>query len=265
MIEQYLEMIGYTGEYRYIIFAIDLILSLGLFTVLSIMLYKKLKRKTVFLVAASYFIVSTITTILDLQLVKLALITTLAIVCVGALVIGNFEQKNGAKPHQQQTTNKENKNFVSNQDAKAALIETLVTTVEYLSSRKIGAIITIEKENSLNLYINKAVIIDAEVSCELLKTIFFPNTALHDGAVIIRGNRIMCAGVYYNHLADKEGLGELGTRHRAAIGISEETDAFTLVVSEQTGIISTTIGGTITRELNDQELRVSLNQHIIVQ
>ncbi len=262
MIEKYL---GYTGEYQLIVFAVDLILVLGLFTVLTIMLYKKLRRKMVFLVSASYFIILLITVILNLQLVKLALLISLIVVCVSTLIIGNVEQKNGIKNHQQQTPAKETKNYVSNQEAKDALIETLVTTVEYFASRKIGAIITIEKENSLNLYINKAVILDAEVSCELLKTIFFPNTALHDGAVIIRGNRIKSAGAYYNHLADNEGLGELGTRHRAAIGISEETDAFTLVVSEQTGIISTTVGGTITRELTDEELRISLNQHIDVQ
>ena len=99
-------------------------------------------------------------------------------------------------------------------------------------------VITKEKTQNLNTYIDKGVKLDAEVTVELLKTIFFPNTALHDGAVIIRGDRIMCAGTFYTPSDKPDIQSELGSRHRAAIGISEDSDAFTLVVSEETGRIS---------------------------
>ena len=148
---------------------------------------------------------------------------------------------------------------------KEELIETLITSVEHLSARKIGAIITLEKQNTLNTYITRAVQIDAIATSELINTIFFPNTALHDGAVIIRGNRIMCASAYYPSCNKTDVPQSYGTRHRAAIGISEVSDAFTIVVSEETGKIAVTIGGTITGGISLDSLRVSLNQHIIVQ
>lgn len=160
---------------------------------------------------------------------------------------------------------KNNKNFVFDEEAKKELIDTLIKTVEHLSSRKIGGIITIEKENTLNSYIDKAVRLDADVSYELLNTIFHPNTALHDGAVIIRGNRILCASAFYPS-SDKADIPQyFGSRHRAAIGISEVSDAFTIVVSEETGKIATTIGGTISENNTSESLRATLEQHIIVQ
>lgn len=157
------------------------------------------------------------------------------------------------------------KQFLTNKETKEELINTLVKTVSHLSSRKVGAIITIEKEHTLNVYIDKAIRLDAIVTFELLDTIFHPNTALHDGAVIIRGNQIMCAGAFYPSSDKSDIPQQYGSRHRAAIGISEVTDAFTIVVSEETGHVATTIGGTITGNVTIEMLRLSLNQHIIVQ
>ena len=157
------------------------------------------------------------------------------------------------------------KSTLTDEDAKEKLIDTIIAAASYLSSRRIGAIITIEKTQNLNTYIEKGVKLDAEVTVELLKTIFFPNTALHDGAVIIRGNRIMCAGTFYTPSDKPDINSELGSRHRAAIGISEDSDAFTVIVSEESGKISTTLGGTITQGLSEEALRLSLTNHIIIQ
>lgn len=160
--------------------------------------------------------------------------------------------------------NKMAKSYVTDQNSKDALINTLITTVDYLSKRSIGAIITIEKEHSLNAYIDKAIKLDSLVSFELLITIFSPGTALHDGAVIIRGTMMMCASAFLPS-SDKADIPKnYGSRHRAAIGISEVSDAFTIVVSEETGFISTTIDGTITSDITLENLRISLNQNIIV-
>lgn len=122
----------------------------------------------------------------------------------------------------------------------------------HLSKKKIGALITIEKHNSLDQYASKAITIDSEVSKELLINIFTPYTPLHDGAVIIRGNRIRCAGAYYNLTNNQEDIDKTtGSRHRAALGISEVTDSLTICVSEETGDISLTTEGMMI-EANDK-------------
>lgn len=159
---------------------------------------------------------------------------------------------------------KSSRNYVSTEDAKEELIDTLIKTISHLSERHIGAIITLEKEKSLNAFIEKAVKLDALVSFELLDTIFFKNTALHDGAVIIRGNRIVCASAFYPSSEKADIPQHYGSRHRAAIGISEQTDAYTIVVSEETGEIATTINGTIAGDVSLEALRSSLSQQVVV-
>ena len=123
---------------------------------------------------------------------------------------------------------------------------------------------TIEKEDSLNTFIEKGTRLDSEVTSELLETIFMPGTALHDGAVIIREDRIMCAGTFYPTSETTTIAKTLGSRHRAALGISEVCDAFTIVVSEETGKISVTFDGTLTQNVALDGLRVLLKQNIIV-
>lgn len=161
-------------------------------------------------------------------------------------------------------SNKANGEFLSNQEVKNELIETLIKAAAHLSNRKIGAIITIEKEHNLNTLIEGAVMLDSLVTFELLATIFHPNTALHDGAVIIRGNRIKCASSFYIPTKKSDIEQHYGSRHRAAIGISEQSDSFTIVVSEETGRIATTIDGTITGNVSLEDLRTSLERNLIV-
>lgn len=127
----------------------------------------------------------------------------------------------------------------------------IVDAIQHLSDKRIGALITIEKYNSLDQYAERAIQMDSNVSKELLINIFSPLTPLHDGAVIIRGNKIRCAGAYYV-LTETENFDKtMGSRHRAALGISEITDSLTIVVSEETGNISITTEG-IMLKVNDE-------------
>ncbi len=141
-------------------------------------------------------------------------------------------------------------------------IDNLLTEVmmssKVMSREKIGALIVFEREVGLGDFIDTGILVDGKVSRELLNNIFIPNTPLHDGAVIIRGNRVMAAGCLLPLTADRSLSTELGTRHRAAIGLSEQADAVVLVVSEETGKISYAYGGHLYRHLPEEKLRETL-------
>lgn len=139
------------------------------------------------------------------------------------------------------------------------LIDEIIAITESLSKTHTGALIVFEREVGLNDYIDTGISIDGIVSRELLGNIFIPNTPLHDGAVIIRRNRVMAAGCLLPLTSDRSLSTELGTRHRAAIGISELADAVVVIVSEETGAVSYTYGGHIYRHLDGQALRNTLN------
>lgn len=144
---------------------------------------------------------------------------------------------------------------VINAEELERLIDEIVAICESLSKTHTGALIVFEREVGLNDYIDTGIAIDGMVSRELLGNIFITNTPLHDGAVIIRENRIMAAGCLLPLTSDRSLSTELGTRHRAAIGISELADAVVIVVSEETGAISYTYGGHIYRHLDGKALR----------
>lgn len=157
-------------------------------------------------------------------------------------------------------------NFSSKQNnfsSKQKLINDLVEASIYLSDRKIGALISIEMQDSLQEYMDTGIELDAKVSSQLLQNIFTPNVPLHDGALFIRGNRIIAASGYLP-LTDRDDIPkELGTRHRASIGLSEQTDAMTLVVSEETGTISLVHNGELLRPLDKDTLRNHLEIRLI--
>ena len=134
-----------------------------------------------------------------------------------------------------------------NKSEEHTLIDRLCDSIDFLSKRHIGALIVIEQSVKLNEFVTPSTIINSEVSSELLNTIFVPTTPLHDGAVIIRDGKLYCAGAYLPLANQGDISKELGTRHRAAIGVSEISDAITLVVSEETGKISITRNGKISR------------------
>lgn len=137
--------------------------------------------------------------------------------------------------------------------------EEIITAINELSAAKIGAIIVIEKRVALGEFIETGVKIDARVTAELLRTIFLPGTPLHDMAVVIRGDRAVAARVQLP-LAEAGSIGgiELGSRHRAAVGITTGSDAICLVVSEETGTISMAQNGQLTRKIDEAQLRKDL-------
>lgn len=135
------------------------------------------------------------------------------------------------------------------------IINEIITAVDNLSKTKTGALIVIERATRLGETISTGVKIDAIVSAQLLENIFVVNTPLHDGATIIRSDRIISAGCFLPLTTNKNVDKSLGTRHRSAIGISENSDAIVVVVSEETGTISLAVNGSLTRNYDKDKLR----------
>ena len=144
-------------------------------------------------------------------------------------------------------------------------IEEIVRASIALSSRQIGALIVLEKETSLNDFIEMGTQLDAKVTHELLLSIFHPTSPIHDGAVIIRGNRVVAAGCFLPLTLSIDMSKAFGTRHRAGIGLTEETDSVVIIVSEETGSITTAIGSRIEKNVDMGSLRDFLTEHFITQ
>lgn len=149
------------------------------------------------------------------------------------------------------------------EDVISMTIDSVVKAAADMSLTKTGALIVIERETRLGEFISTGTMLDANVSSSLLENIFVPNTPLHDGAVIIRGNKIMTAGCVLPLSANNNLSKELGTRHRAALGLSETTDAVVVVVSEETGKISIARNGALTRNLSSESLTKALSKILI--
>ncbi|MGD2174537.1 MAG: DNA integrity scanning protein DisA nucleotide-binding domain protein, partial [Candidatus Brocadiaceae bacterium] len=129
-----------------------------------------------------------------------------------------------------------------------------------LSRDRVGGLIAIEREVGLRGYVEGGVRLDAELSADLIKTIFWPGTPLHDGAIVVRQQRIAAAGCLFPLTDNPQFSRELGTRHRAGIGITEESDAAAVIVSEETGRVSLAVGGTLQRNLDEKSLRRALEE-----
>jgi len=168
--------------------------------------------------------------------------------------IHHFAKKTGIKSSREKT-------MIVNND----LADHLYNAVDFLSKNRIGALITIERSVDLSKIINKALMLNADVSKELLTSIFIPNTPLHDGAVIIRGNKILCAKAYYPSSKRTDLPMHFGTRHRAAIGISEQSDAFTIIVSEETGHVSVTVNKEIEYNISRETLNLYFEKFLKIQ
>lgn len=142
-------------------------------------------------------------------------------------------------------------------------IEEIVVAATMLASRKVGAIIAIEREIGLRHYVESGILLDATLTYDLLVSVFQPTSPLHDGAVIIQERRIAAAACFLPLTVNPRLSRELGTRHRAAIGLTEENDAVTVVVSEETGKISVALEGKIDRDLTPDQLRSSLQALVL--
>ena len=139
------------------------------------------------------------------------------------------------------------------------LVDEITKAIISMSQSKIGALIAIEREVGLKSYVESGIALDGMLTTELLLTIFMPNTPFHDGGAIIQGERVMAVGCLFPLSQSQKLSKTLGTRHRAALGLSEETDALVIVVSEETGVISLMSQGKVTRDIDEGSLR----QHLI--
>ncbi|MCA8963892.1 MAG: DNA integrity scanning protein DisA nucleotide-binding domain protein, partial [Planctomycetes bacterium] len=138
----------------------------------------------------------------------------------------------------------------------------LLRAVARMSKERVGALIAIEREASLGDLIDNGITIDAELNSYLLESIFFPKSALHDGAVVVRDDRIVAASCLLPLSQNPEVDKRLGTRHRAGLGLSEETDALIVIVSEETGKISTAQGGKLNFDLSLEQLEKVLEESL---
>lgn len=143
-------------------------------------------------------------------------------------------------------------------DEREKMVYEIVQSMDYLRKHKIGALVVIERNVSLSDYIAKAKKIYADLTADLLISLFFPNNPMHDGGVIIQGNKISCAGAVFPTSSSEKISKRLGTRHRAAVGISEETDSIAILVSEETGRLSLAIKGELFYNLPIDEVRMML-------
>jgi len=197
-----------------------------------------------------------LTTVLDLKVLRWMLGSASVFIAVGALVIFQPELRRmlgelGNLPI-----------FASTSEQREA-IEVVIQTVERLADVKIGALIAIEQSILLQEAVEAGIKVDCDATPEMLETIFFPNNAIHDGGVILKGDRIAYAACIFP-LTQRQDLNKsLGTRHRAAIGLSEETDAVIVVVSEENGMVSYAYKGQLVRGVTLEELRAFLTSVIL--
>ncbi len=147
-------------------------------------------------------------------------------------------------------------------DEREKVVYEIINAVDYLKKNKIGALIVLERDYSLAQYIEPANKLYADISSELLISIFFPNNPLHDGGVIIQGDRITCAGSVFPTSTNQNLSKRLGTRHRAALGISEVSDAIAVVVSEETGRISIAVNSELNYNLSLDDARMLLIEEL---
>ncbi|MDR7240338.1 diadenylate cyclase CdaA [Neobacillus drentensis] len=141
-------------------------------------------------------------------------------------------------------------------------VEAIIKATDYMAKRRIGALISIERETGMGDYIETGIQLNSNISSELLINIFIPNTPLHDGAVIIQRNNVAAAACYLPLSESPFISKELGTRHRAALGISEVTDSVTIIVSEETGHISLTKNGELHRAIKTEQLKELLTSEL---
>ena len=183
---------------------------------------------------------------------------------LGIIIIFQPELRRGLE-HLGRTSNLFGRTSTSDEDKQRQMIEAIVSSAQYMSKRRIGALIAIERDTGLNEYVETGIRMDSHITSQLIINLFIPNTPLHDGAMIIQDGKIAAAACYLP-LSESPHIDKaLGTRHRAAIGVSEVTDSVTLTVSEETGAVSLAIAGRLYRELDEEGLRSKLIQELVIE
>jgi diadenylate cyclase len=212
---------------------------------------------------ALLFVLLGLSSLLQLNLLNFILTATMQ---VGVIAIIIMFQPELRKMLEQVGASKFSKLLRKDNDDPTKLenvVAQVVSTCNGLSQNRVGALIVFERSVFLNDAIKSGTALDAEVSSMLLKNIFFPKASLHDGAVIIRNGRIISAGCVLPLTASNSLSRDIGTRHRAAVGVSEHSDAVAVIVSEETGSISVAVSGMLKRHLNTETLSIILKNELI--
>lgn len=221
---------------------ISLCLIVIIYVLLTFVFIRVFKRKSVFIILGSSFVIIFFSFLFNLEIVTI-IGCFLSCVAFSVCFLSNLGDLRNffSNPFRRQSAKNANFGIEKIYDRKA-LYKNIQTAVINLSKTRTGAIITFERNTSLKEIMKNGVYVHAPVTPELLVTIFYPGTRLHDGAVIIHGNEIVAASVFFTPTTQPF-AGKYGSRHRAAIGISEISDAITVVVSEETGRISLAVNG----------------------
>ena len=238
--------------------SITLVLFVAIYVLVYFMFSKIVKRRAAYIIVTSTLVFNLIALLLALDYVLMIslIFTSISLTIALFANIGDLRQFL-ANPFKGSKV-KSGKVEVEKVYNRELLYKTIQQTVVNLSKSRTGAIITFERNSSLQDVIKNGVPVHAPVSAELLTTIFYPGTRLHDGAVVIKGNEIVAASVFYTPTT-KPFAGKYGSRHRAALGISEISDAITIVVSEETGRISFAVSGQLDAVDQESFLRVFEN------
>ena len=238
----------------------DIVLVIGLIIFMIKVLKIKLKIKRVLLFVFFIALIYGVAYFCDFK-ISFAVLKTIGFWAIGMLIILYSQELR----HALETSfhNSGSSSVYSSEEEKSQIINILLESTTYLAERKIGALICIERADSLDSYIEKAIKIKGDISAELLTSLFFTGTATHDGAVIVRKKNIMCAGAYLPATDNYDLPKAFGTRHRAAIGLSEKCDAITIVVSEETGNVAITFKGEIYEKQTIDQVREKLSEYLL--
>ncbi len=235
--------INWNNGYQVADFILNLAFILIIYGLLFYLFFSVIKRLSAYVFLGISFVVVLITFFLGLlpAMILAAMFSTAGIFIS---LFANFGSLKSflANPFKRATVRNNGKNHVEKVYDRQKLYETITNTVTTLSKTKTGALITFEKQSSLADVCKNGVFINCPVTLEILTTIFYPGTRLHDGAVVVHGETIVAAAVFFTP-STKAFAGKYGSRHRAAIGISEVSDSVTVVVSEETGRISFAVNG----------------------
>ena len=260
-------VIGYVNElYQYPVNLISLILDLAIVTFIIVMFVKSIKGSRVGQLIKGivlFILMVAVSNLLNLRILNFILTSIMTYGVIAIIVIFQPELRRALE---QLGTNKFTKFFGIDKDlatkTKEDIYKVVIAALE-LSKTKTGGLIVLEREIKIEDIVDTGVILNSEVSPQLLVNLFTPNTPLHDGAVIINDNKIVAAACILPLASDNDISKELGTRHRAALGISKESDSIAVVISEENGKISIAKNGTLIMDVNEEALKKILIKSMV--
>ncbi len=238
-------------------FIISVVVLLLVFAFVYLCLYKVCRKRSVFICTSIALVLSIATLIFELFYAFIAVVVVFAVFLI-AIIFANIGDVRSFVANPFKKTITKQRATIDKIYDKNEVFSKVNLAVQQMSKSKIGAIITFEKNVVLQESVEKGIAINAPISTELLLTIFYPGTRLHDGAVIIHGDQILAASCFYTP-STKVLSEKYGSRHRAALGISEISDSVTVVVSEETGRISIAYNGMLDTVSQDKFLNVFTN------